>query len=59
MTDDNRFDSIARRSRTSLLRDLAFALLVASVATFSLGSLRAAAANLDHASAPAGLSSSR
>jgi len=50
MNNDNRFDTIDQRSRTRRMRDFAFALLVAAVATFSLGALQAAADNVDQAS---------
>ncbi len=51
-TLENRYDAIANRSRARRTRDLAFAVLIAAVAAFSLGSLNAAADNVAHA-APA------
>jgi hypothetical protein len=48
-TIENRYDAIINRSRSRRLRDMAFAVLIAAVAAFSLGSLRAAADNVAHA----------
>ncbi len=48
-TIENRYDAIANRSRSRRVRDMAFAVLIAAVAAFSLGSLRAAADNVAHA----------
>jgi hypothetical protein len=50
MTTENRYEEIVNRSRTRRLRDVAFALLLAAGATFSLSAIRHAAANVDHAS---------
>jgi hypothetical protein len=49
-TIENRYDAIANRSRTRRIRDVAFAVLIAAVAAFSVGSIRAAADNVAHAS---------
>lgn len=51
MNNDNRYDSIAQRSRTRRMRDFAFALLLGAVAAFSIGAIQAAAAHVDDASA--------
>lgn len=48
-TIENRYEAIANRSRSRRIRDMAFAVLIAAVAAFSLGSLRAAADNVAHA----------
>jgi hypothetical protein len=48
-TTENRYEAIANRSRSRRIRDMAFAVLIAAVAAFSLGSLRAAADNVAHA----------
>lgn len=48
-TTENHYDAILNRSRTRRVRDLAFAVLIAAVAAFSLGSLRAAADNVARA----------
>jgi hypothetical protein len=48
-TIENRYEAIVNRSRSRRIRDMAFAVLIAAVAAFSLGSLRAAADNVAHA----------
>ena len=48
-TIENRYEAIINRSRSRRVRDMAFAVLIAAVAAFSLGSLRAAADNVAHA----------
>lgn len=49
MNNENRYEEIAQRSRSRRVRDFAFALLLGAVAAFSVGAIRAAAANVDHA----------
>jgi len=45
----NGYEGLPNRSRSGRMRDMAFAVLIAAVAAFSLGSLRAAADNVAHA----------
>lgn len=49
MYNENRYEEIAQRSRSRRVRDVAFALLLGAVAAFSVGAIRGAAANVDHA----------
>lgn len=51
MSNENRYEEIAQRSRSRRVRDVAFALLLGAVAAFSIGAIRVAAANVDQASA--------
>ncbi|HTJ41937.1 MAG TPA: hypothetical protein VL463_07555 [Kofleriaceae bacterium] len=44
MTNTNRLDEIAQRTRTSRSRDLAFAILIAFIVIFQVTALRAAVA---------------
>jgi hypothetical protein len=49
MNNDNRYEDIAQRSRTRRVRDFAFALVLGAVAALSVGAIRGAAANVEHA----------